>query len=239
MLKVLILEDEDYTLRFLEKLISSHPLVEEVSATSQGDEAIRLARKLPDIAFMDIELAPEDELNGIQAARNINIISPRTEFVFITGYSKYAIDAFVVHPYDYVLKPVQKEKVMNIISRLAKVNEYTPEKDEKKLVLKGNEGLIFIDFADIFFIEKISKKAFVHNKNGIFEANCSVQDLEKHLPHQFLRVHKSFIINLDNISQIKDTGNQSYEVSFPGYKQIALISRNKFREHQDKFTPSL
>jgi two-component system LytT family response regulator len=239
MLKVLIMEDEHYTLRFLEKLVSSHPLVEEVLATSQGDEAIRLARQLPDVAFLDIELAPEDELNGIQAARNINIISPRTKFVFITGYSKYAIDSFVVHPYDYVLKPVQKEKLMSIISRLAQANEQSCEKEEKKLVLKSNEGLIFIDFNDIFFIEKISKKAFVHNRNGIFEASCSVQDLEKHLPNQFLRVHKSYIINLDKIGHIKDTGNQTYEVSFHGYKQIALISRNKFREHQDRFTPSL
>jgi two-component system LytT family response regulator len=242
MLRILVLEDEDYTLRFLEKIISEHPMVKEITGTTDGQEAIRLAgNSKPDIVFLDIELAPGDSLNGIEVAKAIYQISPGTTFVFITGYSKYAIESFAVHPYDYVLKPIKIDKVMNILTSLSSSSELSTSRaatDPPRLVIRTEGDTFFINIKDIYFIEKQRRKALIHTKSGIKETTCRFSELEELLTDEFIRVHKSFIINMDKISHIKDTGYQSYEVHFAGYNKIALISRNKFREHQDIFSPS-
>ncbi|MTI85498.1 MAG: response regulator transcription factor [Firmicutes bacterium] len=120
MVNILLLEDEYYTRRFLKKLVSENNFVNRVIDTPCGKEAINLAKKHnPSIALLDIELAPEEELNGIQVAKTIYGFNPETYFVFITGYAQYAIESFAVHPYDYILKPVKKDKVDEIISSLA------------------------------------------------------------------------------------------------------------------------
>lgn len=242
MFRVLVLEDESYTLRFLEKLIAEHPMVEQVMTTSAGQNAIDLAGDfLPDLAFLDVELAPQDSLNGIDVARAIHTVSPRTEFVFITGYAKYAVDSFVVHPYDYLLKPIKREKVLQTISGLAAEHEeHNIQKGpNNRLIIKTTDGVVFVNIEDIFFIEKMGKKAFIHARTGLCESNCIFNELETLLGHQFLRVHKSYVVNMDKVSQIKDAGNQSYAVHFDGYGPTALMSRTRFRAHQERFTPSI
>lgn len=241
MLKILILEDEDYTLRFLKKLISQHPLVNQVLASSSGNEAIKLAGEhLPDIAFLDIELSPEEGFNGIDVAQTIQKVSPKTKFVFLTGYSSYAVESFSVHPYDYILKPIKQDRVINTLSVLAGETESDSisKPSSEQMIIKNGTGVIFINYTDIFFIEKQGKKAFIHSSNGIWETTCSLNELEDILNIQFLRVHKSFIVNMNKISRVIDTGSQSFEIYFNDYNKTALMSRNKFREHQEKFTPS-
>lgn len=241
MLKVLVLEDEHYTLRFLEKLIAEHPKVEQVVGTSLSQDAIRMASEIaPDIAFLDIELAPEDNLNGIDVARAINTVSPHTEFIFVTGYAKYAVDSFTVHPYDYLLKPIRRDKVMQAITgldaELQRVNLH--KSPNNRLVIKSADSIVFVNIDDIYYIEKQGKKAFIHSTGGVHESTCIFNELEALLGPNFLRVHKSYVVNMDKVAQIKDAGNQSYSIHFEGYDGIAIMSRNRFRIHIDRFTPS-
>jgi len=87
--------------------------VDEIVGAFNGMEAIRLAREYqPDIAFLDIELSLEEGFNGIQVAAMINDISPETKLVFVTGYTKYALDCYSVHPYDYLVKPITKGSLL-------------------------------------------------------------------------------------------------------------------------------
>jgi len=242
MVKILILEDEDFTLRFLEKLGSGHPQVNGVIGVTRGQEAIKSASKShPDIAFLDIELAPDDSFNGIETARAISEVSPETRFVFITGYAKYAVDSFTVHPYDYILKPIKIDKVMNTITALARETEPAGIKktSNNRLIIRNSSGVFFVNVEDIYFIEKYGKKILIHNTNNICETSCSFSELKALLTQQFLRVHKSYIVNMDRIYRIKLAGNQSYEIYFYDYDQVAIMSRNKFRENQDKFAPSI
>lgn len=238
MSKVLILEDEEYTLRFLEKLISQHPLVNQVIATSNGREAAALAAVFfPDIALLDIELSPEELLNGIEVARTIQEISPQTKFVFITGYTSYALESFSVHPYEYILKPIKREKIINVITEL--FSKPSQKINDDKLLIKNGQSVVFVNFNDIFFVEKQGKKAFIHSTSGIWETTCSLNELEALLSEAFIRVHKSFLVNMDKVARVTDIGSQSFTIFFNNYEKTALMSRNKYREHQSKFTPSL
>lgn len=242
MLNVLILEDEIYTLRFLEKLISEHPLVGQTTGTSSGSEAITRAGTLnPHIAFLDIELAPQDVLDGIEVARCLQTICPEIKLIFVTGYSKYAVDSFTVHPYDYVLKPIKKSKIYDILGELAQTIPIAKPASSipHRMVFKSEDELVFVDTEDILYFEKLGRKAFVHSLSGLHEVICSFNELELLLNSQFIRIHKSYIVNMEKVTHVKDVGNQSYEVHFHNYNGIALMSRIKFREHQHRFTPTL
>lgn len=242
-MNIILLEDEEYTRRFIKKLVLEHPLVENVLDTPSGKEAVRLAQEAkPDIALLDIELSPEEKLNGIDVARLISTISPETHFVFITGYSKYAIDSFTVHPYDYILKPIKQEKVMEIIGNLAAKLTNKPadtyKKVPAKLAVKINNEILLINLSDILFIEKLEGRTHIHTNLNVYKVPQNLNELEIKLEPNFIRVHKSFIVNVDKISKIKEISSRSYEIVFEECPKVALMSRYKFEEHRAKFTPS-
>ncbi|NLI11796.1 MAG: response regulator transcription factor, partial [Peptococcaceae bacterium] len=165
MVNILLLEDEPYTRRFLKKLVSENPFVGTVIDTPSSSEAISLAREhKPDVALLDIELAPEERLNGIQVAKNIYEFSPETFFVFITGYSQYAVESFAVHPYDYILKPVKKDKVNEVISSLAsKIKKRNSVRNNpEKIMIRVKNEIFMMTPDDILFIEKQKKISLIH-----------------------------------------------------------------------------
>ncbi|MCF8011725.1 MAG: LytTR family DNA-binding domain-containing protein [Clostridiales bacterium] len=243
MVNILLLEDEHYTRRFLKKLVFENNFVNRVIDTPCGKEAIHLARKYkPNIAILDIELAPEEELNGIQVAKTIYDFNPETYFVFITGYAQYAIESFAVHPYDYILKPVNKNKVNEIISSLAskvKKKNGAGSSPEKIMIKVKNElnNTVMIPADNILFIEKQKKISLVYTGNRIGKTHKTLYELEAKLGDNFLRVHNSFIVNLDKIRRIREVSRRSYEIDFDGYDKAALLSRYKFEEHKHRFTP--
>lgn len=241
MVNILLLEDEPYTRRFLKKLVSENPFVDTVIDTPSGSKAISLAREhKPDVALLDIELAPEERLNGIQVAKNIYDLTPETYFVFITGYSQYAVESFAVHPYDYILKPVKKDKVdetiNNLVSKVKKRNSV--RNNPEKIMLKAKNEIFLITPGDILFIEKQKKFSVIHTGCNVYKTKYqTLSELEDKLGGNFLRVHKSYIANLDKISRIIEISNRSYEIYFNEYDKTALMSRYKFEEHKQRFTP--
>jgi len=245
LLDVFVLEDENYTLRFLEKLILEHPNVESVRGFSSSSglcEALQTHQ--PDIIFLDIELAPSEALNGIDLAKQIYASNQGILLVFVTGYASYALESFKVHPFDYLLKPVNKERLTKIIKEAAQRIEMQMSADSpylarNKTVIKTGDGLAFIDWNDVYFIEKQGRRVLIHGRHGACKARCLLHELEPFLPEQFIQAHKSFIVNRDKIYLLRDVGNQSFEVSFSGYEPVALMSRAKFREYHRDFAPSL
>jgi two-component system LytT family response regulator len=229
---VLILEDEKYTLEFLEVLVGNHPMVDRVLATNNSQDAIEVAKEhMPDIALLDIELNPEDPCNGIETARIISSVSPDTKLVFVTGYGKYARESFVVHPYDYVLKPINKDKLMEIITELSIRTEKAPN----KLSIKTLDGTAILDPDQIFFIEKEDRHCIIHSKQGCFSTSISLIDLEVILPQQFIKTHSAYIVNISMIITINPTNSRNYQIYFDGYEKTAWISRGGFKKYKALF----
>lgn len=245
MLEAYILEDEPYTIRFLEKIIGDHPRVDSAQGFSLSPLLLEaLANARPDVIFLDIELSPAEAENGMDIARTIYARYPETDLVFITGYSRYALESFNVHPYDYLLKPIDKERLARVLNELAdkkeaRLTQAAPYVIPDKTIIKTGDGLAFIDWDEVYFIEKQGRRAIIHSDRGICKVRCSLGELEPLLPAQFIQAHKSYVINRDKIYRIRDQGNQSFEVLFYKYERIALMSRAKFKEYQPAFPPSV
>ncbi|MEN6350154.1 MAG: LytTR family DNA-binding domain-containing protein [Syntrophomonas sp.] len=235
MATVLVLEDEEYTLEFLELLVGKHPLVNKVIAVNNSQSAVTAAKDyLPQVALLDIELSPDDSFNGIQTAKMIAKISPDTVCVFLTGYGQYALDAYSAHPYDYVLKPIQKEKLVDLLT------EIISDKNSRlngKVAIRTKEGVILLNPYSIACIEKKGKKTIVYADQDIYETGCNLNELESYLPEGFVRVHNSYIINISRILMLKYTNSRSYEVTFDNCPAIAYMNRKKYDEYKHLFAP--
>lgn len=236
MAKVIVLEDEEYTLEFLELLVGKHPLVDEVIAVNNSQAAVTAAKNcLPQVAILDIELGPDDSFNGIQTAKIINKISPKTVCVFLTGYAKYVLDAYCTHPYDYLLKPIQKEKVADLLTEI--ISHRDSHLLNNRVFIKVREGTILLNPDTITCMKKNGKRTTIHTVQDSYETEYTLTELDDLLPEQFARVHNSYIINLSRISMIKNTNNRSYEVTLENCPVTVYMTRNKYKEFKYLFMP--
>ncbi len=233
MLRILLLEDEDYTRRFIKKLITESSVDFEIYDTDKGKEAIAIARKYrPHIALLDIELGENENLNGLEIAELIKNISPEIKFIFITGYSKYALDSFSVHPYDYILKPIDTEKVINTLNELG--NTINLKRDDTvsfdRIIVQNKGEIIYISLDEIIFIETQHRGTIIHCEDGIYPNPQILSNIEKQLGEHFIKTHKSFIVNRNKIRRIKQVADRSYEIEFTKTDRTALMSRYRFEE---------
>ncbi|GGN97769.1 response regulator [Saccharibacillus kuerlensis] len=116
MIKALLIDDEKLAVMHMEKLLRELPEFDAVESYTDPLAAVEAARKSrPDVIFLDIVMP---ELNGMQAAELMQQASPDSDIVFVTGYDRYAIEAFEMNALDYVLKPVQRTRLAKTLSRL-------------------------------------------------------------------------------------------------------------------------
>ena len=104
-------------------------------------------------------------------------------------------------------------------------------------MIKVQNEILMIPQSDILFVEKQDKCSLIHTGNKVCKICQPLSELEGKLGGNFLRVHKSFVVNMDRINRIRDLSNRSYEISFNGYDKVAFMSRYKFEEHKHRFTP--
>lgn len=231
MFEVLILEDEDNTRQYLAKIAGETPQVTAVYTASHGDEAIALARRhRPGCVLLDIDLSPGDA-DGLTVAKSIFSENPDCFLVFITGYAKYALQSFAVHPYDYIVKPVNKARLRTLLAEIA-VKAAQPALRADTVVFKKKGELCRVNQDDIFFIEIYRKAAHVHTSTGVLIVHQTLNDIEPLLNRNFWRSHKSYIINLDKVQKVySGISSRSYSVSFSNYDREAMMSRYKFNQY--------
>lgn len=107
----------------------------------------------------------------------------------------------------------------------------------EKMIIKDKNEIFIIATSEILFIEKQDKINLIHTRSKVYKIHKTLYELEHKLGDNFLRIHKSFIVNLDRISRIREVSNRSYEITFDGYDKVAFMSRYKFEEHKYRFTP--
>lgn len=230
MINVLICDDDEYTRRMLEKIVSQRPFTSRIHTASDGVEALSVARETSlDIVLMDIDMP---RLNGIEAAKTICALSPDAKFIFITAYMDYAIESFSVHPYNYLLKPLDIGKLEKNLDEMKSHIKKLPD-SSSKIAVKNENSIYFIHIDEILFFEKVTGKLLVHTAEESYTLNKTLSEIESSITGNFLRVHRSFIVNMDKMSTITNLGNRSYQVDFHESEKKALMSRYRFEDLKD------
>lgn len=200
-LKALVVDDEAPARSELRFMLSEAGGVEVVGEASNAAEALQLIRAIPyDVVFLDIDMPG---LSGMQLAEAFADLERAPSIVFVTAHSEHAVKAFEVDAADYLVKPVEVDRLKRCIERLsptepqpgtARVERVPVEKAGKKLLLSIEE---------IFYVMAKDDYSYLYTDGERYLSTLSLAELERKLePRGFFRVHRRFVVNLLQVKEV-------------------------------------
>ena len=251
MIRTLIIDDVQLARARLKRCLADHSDVEVVGECDNGDKAVKTIRALsPDLVFLDVQMPGLDGFGVLEALK-----AERTpEIVFVTAYNEYAIQAFEVNALDYLLKPVDCERLGKAVrrakARLAAHEDAgkldsrfremledlkTGAKFLKRLTIKLTGRTIVLPVDEIDWIETYGNYLKIHAGREAHLIRGTMQSMETKLdPENFVRVHRSIIVNIEKIKEIYPRSNGDQDLVLLSGKQL-MLSRN----YRDKFFAAL
>lgn len=247
-IRVMLVEDEPGIRMILRKVIEKHKEFQVVAECEDLTEAvIQFRRTNPEVIFIDISIGgkKEDE-NGIECARILTDLNPKVKIIFATAHAEYMSEAFELYAFDYLVKPFSIDRVNRTLKRIAEMDSAPGfEEEEKvvgagfrrdKLLVKGKESMSFVDISEIVLIQRENNTTVIYTEQDRYITSASMSELEKKLdPEEFMRSHKSYIINLSKIRKIEPYGRWTYVVFFKGRTEDALLTAEKYEEIKKRF----
>jgi two-component system LytT family response regulator len=221
MYKVIIADDENLARKRLTKLLSVFPNITVIAQASNGTEAWSLVQEhSPDFIFLDIEMPG---MTGIEVAKKMGISS--TKIIFVTAYDQYALEAFETNTYDYLVKPIDEDRLLITYNKLFN----TKAEDSTSIVVKQGNKTSRIALEKIICISAAGPYCNVSTNEGEFLVSETLDFYENILPKaMFLRIHRSTIVSITRISQFKRLGDRKYILSLLGLPDLELkVARNK------------
>lgn len=220
-LRVVVADDEPIGRQRLVRLLQAEPETDVVAACADGEEAIEAIREhLPDIVLLDIQMPQLDGFEVLAALSDAH----QPAVIFVTAHDHYAVRAFQVHAFDYLLKPVDQDRLREamgravsttgrmpqgsttrrILSLLEELNARERVRGRDRLVVRTPERAFFLRCETIDWIEAAGKFVHLHVARSVHALRESMAELEQELdPARFLRISRSVIVNLDRIQEVQ------------------------------------
>lgn len=219
-LTALVVDDEPFARSEIRHLLLSFPMIEVAAEAGNAAEALRLLQERTfDILFLDVNLPGDSGITIAEAARNLRA---RPYIVFVTAYEEFALRAFEVAAHDYLLKPVPPQRFGLAMAHLleffhaAEENLHPPRRGLIDLfpIRHSADTIKLLALEDIVAFEAERQYCRVHTTTeSLLSSSYSLAELEELLPDPpFLRVHRSFIINLRMIEKIEVVSASKYEL---------------------------
>lgn len=221
-----VIADDEAEMRFImKKALEKLGGVTVIGEAGNGLEAVALVERLkPDCIFLDVEMP---EVDGVAAARGIKEIAAKTKIVFVTAHQEYMPQAFETYAYDYMVKPFRLERLKETVEKIRAELDREPE----KVMLKLKDGLTLIAAEDIVIIQREERQTAIITLKGKYHVAESLSDLMETLPQgDFIRSHKSYIVNLRHIKKISSYGRWTFICEFNGVAEDALITSKIVKE---------
>lgn len=219
--RVVVADDEPIGRQRLIRLLQAEPETDVVATCSDGEEAVEAIREhMPDVVLLDIQMPQLDGFEVVAALGEAH----QPAVIFVTAHDQYALRAFEVHAFDYLLKPVDPDRLrlaMNraisspprapqgsttrrILTLLEELNARERGRGRDRLVVRTPERAFFLRADTIDWIEAAGKFVHLHVGRAIHALRESMAELEQELdPVRFVRISRSAIVNLDRIQEIQ------------------------------------
>ncbi len=210
-MKCIIIDDEPLARMMVKEYLQAYPDIEIVQECNDGFEGIKAIQQYqPDLIFLDIQMP---KINGFEM---LELIDDPPQVIFTTAFEEYAIKAFETHAADYLLKPFSKERFDKAIQKLLLQKNNAVNNTQaivetasrsvvqsNRIVVKDGGKIKIIPVPQIQYVEAADDYVKIHTADGLFLKKKTMQYLEDSLQQQqFIRVHRSFIINTQLITRI-------------------------------------
>lgn len=237
-MRTIIVDDERLAREELKGLLSIYSELEIIGEYKNAIEAkAAIERDLPDLVFMDIQMPGENGLDLLSSLKN----PPRT--IFVTAYDEYAMKAFEVNAYDYLMKPIDNDRLDEVYRRLMEENQ-TPKSVQNAEVLRKGDSVLIKDGDRVWFIKMDEIRFFESEGNYVkvhFQKNRplilrSLNSLEERTdPNLFFRANRKFIININHIISVENWFNGGLQVELSCGTKVE-ISRRQTIKFKDQFS---
>jgi len=245
-LRVLIVDDEPLARRRLRRLLANESNVEIVAECSSAREAASvIAAERPNLLLLDIQMPQEDGFSLLHSLPD----DIRPPVIFVTAFDQYAVEAFQVHALDYVLKPIDADRLHEAVERArarvgdsgveeidrrlrALLDELTPRGNHLERILVRNPGRIsFVNADEIHWIGAEGNYVRLHLANERHLVRQKIGTMEERLdPRRFLRIHRSAIVNLDRVKELHRLPGGDYAVLLDTGQRLTMS-----RSYKDRF----
>ncbi|BCU56569.1 MULTISPECIES: LytR/AlgR family response regulator transcription factor [Enterobacter] len=236
-MKVIIVEDEILAQQELSWLIKEHSQMEIVGTFDDGLDVLKfLQHNKVDALFLDINIP---SLDGVLLAQNISQFAHKPFIVFITAWKEHAVEAFELEAFDYILKPYQESRIINMLQKLETAFQQqsgtgasSPAVRENDTInLIKDERIIVTSIHDIYYAEAHEKMTFVYTRRDEFVMPMNITEFCSKLPAaHFFRCHRSYCVNLDKIREIEPWFNNTYILRLRDLDFQVPVSRSKVKE---------
>jgi len=215
MLKAIIVDDEELARQVLRELLGTAGGVQIVAECANGFEAVKaIGEHRPDVLFLDIQMP---KLDGFEV---LELIDPPVAVIFVTAYDQYAMKAFDAHAVDYLLKPFSTERLGKALERaralLAEPDAHPfqagdlaasarpPGQALERVVVKDGTKVHIIPIAKLDYVEAQDDYIALRSEKKSYLKQQTISSIETQLdPQRFVRIHRSYIVNLERIARIE------------------------------------
>ena len=240
-IRVLIADDEKLARERLHRMLADEPAIEIAGEAADGDETVAKVEALaPEVLFLDIEMPGRNGFSVLEAipAEKMPIV------IFTTAYDRYAVQAFEAHAFDYLLKPFREERLRDALSRARATLQLQaqpgdaeapaemidapalfPELRDRFLIRSGGR-ITFVRASEISWIEAASNYVKFHIGAETLSVRRTISQVESKLDsRQFLRIHRSSIVNVARINKIESCSRGDYSLFLDDGTELPM-SRN-------------
>lgn len=236
-LKAIIVDDERLARRELRALLADFDEISVIGEAENLSETVALIeQENPDVVFLDIQLSGE---NGFDLLEKIE---KKFELIFVTAYDEFAIRAFEINALDYLLKPVNPERLLKAVERLLRGEKTSrpmirPLDYDDRLFLDSGEKSCFLLISDISHICASGDYTEIFSSSGHkFLLEKPLREWETRLPEKhFMRIHRSTIINLNEIEKIETWFNRTLQIRLRRFSNEFTVSRRYAAKLKNRF----
>ncbi len=236
MIKTIIIDDEPLARSVIKEYLQDIPELQLVEECNDGFEGVKaIFHHHPDLIFLDIQMP---RINGFEM---LELLDEKPAVIFTTAFDEYAIKAFEAHAVDYLLKPFSRERfifaVEKIVRKAETIQKTTQDmiasgvrlpSQSDRVVVKTSGKIRIIPFSQIHYLEASDDYVKIHTADGSFLKNRTMAYFENLLPdHQFVRTHRSFILNVQEITRIDPYEKENHLAILRSGARIP-VSRNGY-----------
>ncbi len=200
-MRIAVCDDDKAAREHIVSLIKEQEGIAEIVTFASGEEMLKAEEDF-DITFLDVEMK---KVSGLDVARQIRRKQEKEGrakciIIFVTGYEKYVYDAFDVSAFQYLIKPLKKEKFAAVFGRAWKEASAMQEQGKQYLFVKNAGVQKKVYLKDIFYIESAGRKVTIHTKTGDLETYGKMYEWEQAAGGGFYRCHRCYLVNMEKIA---------------------------------------
>ena len=239
-LRTIIVEDEELARNLMKSFLADNEKIDIIGECENGFEGIKAINDLePDLVFLDIQMP---KLTGFEM---LELLDHKPQIIFATAYDQYALKAFEFNAADYLLKPYSKDRLFEAVDKVAekiekegrisdvaeKISNFPKEESLDRIVVKDRHKIHIIPVDQVRYIESMDDYVMIYTQSGRHMKQKTMKYYEEALDSRnFVRIHRSYIVKVDEISEIQQYEKEAYivilhdktklKVSKTGYKNL-------------------